>query len=298
MDTQKVDVVDRIATDDDVYKHVVLPNGDVRHVRKSVVTVPGTVLSRELFETLQDGMLARTGYNGDYPRRLLPCPYKHRVEITSSQNWTVPAEVTKVDVVMVGGGQAGGRATSNATRADGGDGGEVLKLRSVAVTAGQVEAVVIGAGGVGTTSSGQAVGGNTTFLGYTAYGGGTPNASGDRGSTGGDAAAAAKIDRSGHDNGIRLSTSAMAWRTVNDYVLDWLLYGYDPYTGILYAGGGGAGRTSDGLYTGGAGAGDGGYNGPGGDAQANTGGGGGGAGYADETQRGGHGGSGIVIIYY
>ncbi len=296
MDVKKVNVLDRVATNDDVYEHVVLENGDVQHVRKGSASVVGTIFSRAYSEELQDKMLVRTGYNGDYPRRLLPCPYQHRVEITTSGNWTVPTGVTVADVIMIGGGQAGGRGLSSSS-GNGGYGGEVLKLHGVTVTPGAVHAAVIGAGGVGTTEAGMAVGGNTTFLGYTAYGGNTPNAKGEKGSRGGVYNAENLVDREGHDNGAHTASAGLPWRHVPDPYIDLLLYGYDPYTGILYAGGGGAGNYNAG-YSGGAGAGDGAVNGPGGDATANTGGGGGGGEYSDTIERGGNGGSGIVIIYY
>lgn len=282
----RVSVVDRVASNDDVFEHVDLGGGNIQHVRKATVTEPGTALNRALFEQIQDMI-----YNPTYPDRILPCPYQHRVEITSSQNWTVPAGVTTIDVIIVGGGQAGERATSTATRGLGGDGGEVRKLRGLTVTPGSAISVTIGAGGVGSTSAGQAVGGNTQFGAYTAYGGGTANASGDIGSAGGNA-----TEVHGHDNGTRLNADPIPWRVATSYLHDRLLYGYDPYTGILYAGGGGRGETTQTM--GGSGGGVGGVNGPGGDATANMGGGGGGGEYESVTVRGGNGGSGIVIIYY
>jgi hypothetical protein len=99
--------------------------------------------------------------------------YKNRVLLTSNGNWTVPAGVTEIRAILIGGG-TGGQAGKNGTAGgngtnrintsvgaggkggDGGEGGEGGKVydTTLTVTPGQVLARTIGTGGTGGTVSG------------------------------------------------------------------------------------------------------------------------------------------------
>jgi len=93
-----------------------------------------------------------------------------QVELSGSGNWTVPAGVSSVDVILVAGGGGGG-----SNRGGGGGGGGVLRDTSYAVTPGGSVAYSVGvggAGGNGANSSPGAKGSDTTFGSLTAVGGG------------------------------------------------------------------------------------------------------------------------------
>jgi hypothetical protein len=104
-------------------------------------------------------------------------------------SWTAPAGVTSVRTLLTGGGGGGGSWVGS-----GGGGGGVIDQSNVSVTPGTSYPIIIAGGGKGalTTSANAiyyaAVGGNTSALGYTAYGGGyggTWNHIGIAGATGG-----------------------------------------------------------------------------------------------------------------
>ena len=104
-------------------------------------------------------------------------------------SWTAPAGVTSVRTLLTGGGGGGGSWVGS-----GGGGGGVIDQSNVLVTPGTSYPIIIAGGGKGalTTSANAiyyaAVGGNTSALGYTAYGGGyggTWNHIGIAGATGG-----------------------------------------------------------------------------------------------------------------
>lgn len=93
-----------------------------------------------------------------------------------STNWTIPNNtgtmeiLDDAEVLIVGGGGGGGRGTS----AGGGGAGGLLYFPSLALVPGSSIAVVVGAGGLGSTAVGSRGnnGGNSTFLSNTANGGG------------------------------------------------------------------------------------------------------------------------------
>lgn len=110
------------------------------------------------------------------------------VEITSSQNYTVPANVAAILVVATGGGGgSGGTAgvgfSQGAASGNGGGGGVCMRAYNRADLPSTV-AVTIGAGGTAGAAGNNAGGngGDTTFLGMTAGGGlgsaGGPNITG------------------------------------------------------------------------------------------------------------------------
>jgi hypothetical protein len=87
---------------------------------------------------------------------------------TSSGNWTCPAGVTSVAVLVVAGGGSGGYNAGG-----GGGAGGVIYESDHAVTPGQDYSIVVGDGGAGVSSRGAGNdGGNSTFDNLTAVGGG------------------------------------------------------------------------------------------------------------------------------
>jgi hypothetical protein len=160
----------------------------------------------ELTQSSHVNGLALSAYQG----KVLNDRNKYKiVEITSTQNWTVPADVYEIDVLALGGGGGGGGGgasvnegynSDNIFRAPGGGGrcggnGQVVFKERVKVTPGQVLSCVIGGAGSGgaggvnvgtgnynradnpappqTDGANGTAGGNTTIsaLGITATGG-------------------------------------------------------------------------------------------------------------------------------
>ena len=100
------------------------------------------------------------------------------VMIQTSGDWIVPTGVYSIDVVLVGGGGAGG---SFSTKIGGsGASGEMLQLPSLAVTAGQTITLLIGGGGIANGSVGAA--GGTTSVTYQQW---VATAAGGAGGSGG-----------------------------------------------------------------------------------------------------------------
>lgn len=102
------------------------------------------------------------------------------VFITSTQSWTAPADVTSVDILLVGGGGGAGGAFNGEGAAAGGAGGGGVLQTPLSVTAGASYTVTIGAGGSGGTSAPTAGGhGSPSSFGslLTSFGGGASSAS-------------------------------------------------------------------------------------------------------------------------
>jgi len=89
--------------------------------------------------------------------------------ISGTYSWTVPCDVTSIDVEAWGAGGAGGGDNLNGTRGAGGGGGAYASA-TLAVTPGQIISFTVGAGGNGGTGSGTA-GTDSTILALTAGGG-------------------------------------------------------------------------------------------------------------------------------
>jgi hypothetical protein len=87
------------------------------------------------------------------------------------RNWTVPAGVTSVKVLVVAGGGGGGSSNSIRTGGAGGGGG-VAVAPNYAVTPGANVVVITGAGGFGANCGNGNKGGNSTFGSIGTYGGG------------------------------------------------------------------------------------------------------------------------------
>lgn len=96
----------------------------------------------------------------------------------SSDSWTVPADVTSVEVLVVAGGGAGQQTSWGG---GGGGGGGVIYHPSFPVTPNASISVVVGAGGNGATPKG----GDSFFGSLQAMGGGSPIGSNWNGGSGG-----------------------------------------------------------------------------------------------------------------
>lgn len=202
---------------------------------------------------------------------ILSEPPSGNIEYTSpgTYTWTVPAEVTSVCVVCVGGG--GDSGTANSGQAGGG--GSLAYKNNITVTAGQQANIVVGAGGVHSGNQGQ--NGNASQFNYggTAY----ANAQGGFGGYGEGSGTGGSGGAGGQAGGNR--------------------------TG---GGDGGAGGQDQGNYGAPGGGGAGGYSGSGGggancpnsnshNGSNGSGGGGGGGGKGGQSEMGGGGGGGVGI---
>lgn len=227
---------------------------------------------------------------------------------TSSQNVTVPAGFTHVDIFCAGGGGGGGRSsgsTSNmfAAGGAGGAGGFTNTAFSVLVNPGEVLNCIIGAGGAGSQNIYDGGSGGATSVSRngivlcTADGGnGGSSKDGGGGRGGSNGGKGAYNDYDGYqrpaENGGSDGNPGQG-RTTRAFGESW---------NTLYGGAGGGGDCDYGLQgAGGAGGGGAGGNGRnrGNDGVVNTGGGGGGGGgNAGVRGTGGNGASGVVLIRF
>lgn len=97
---------------------------------------------------------------------------------TISNNFTVPANVTRVEVELWGGGSGSFASTSSAA-SGGGSGGGYARKRITGLVPGQVIAVTVGAGGVagGISGPGAGAGGTSSFGAFVSATGGQLNGS-------------------------------------------------------------------------------------------------------------------------
>ena len=198
----------------------------------------------------------------------------------------------QLDVFLVGGGASGGGR-------GGGGGGYTKTQKSVSVKVGIEYPIIVGAGGVGPTTSNKVppnAGGTTSAFGLTANGGDT-STTGDYPSSGGSGGGSGKVGGAGYSGG---SDGSPGGGDVGGSGQGTTTREFGESTGKLYAGGGGGGAvTTNETSSGGAGGGgDGGGNGANPkpkNGDANTGGGGGGLGNLYSAATYASGGSGIVI---
>lgn len=247
------------------------------------------------------------------------------LEFDSSGSFT-PYEAATVDIFIVGGGGGGSYGPIGDWTSAGGGGGRIFYQRGITLLANQTYSCVIGAGGLGGTSSVQtgSDGGESAFMKgttklYTAAGGHAPtwvsdstHVKGGNGGSGGAAPLQWSVITENIPAAKRGGENGSPGMYVYSTGATWSDCGYNQYykkfdntrkfrsnSGTLYASGGGHGGYDTGTYTigaggGGSGAGDGssisgtrGSNG-----SANRGGGGGGG----WNSAGGNGGSGVIII--
>ena len=241
---------------------------------------------------------------------------------TSSGTFTVPANVTKIDIFCVGGGGAGtiGNWTSqnNLRSGGGGAGGYTKTYSGCQVSPGQKLAVTVGAGGIYDSSGPitQPSGGTSSVDTLSASGGGGsrnryPNGVGSAkyGGTGGSGGGGGWVFN-GASNGGNADITSSNSTADKAYGQGTTTRAWGSSSGTLYSGGGSAGNAvNDGSYTNhGTGGSGGGGSAPsnvwgheGVNGSANTGGGGSGAGVFYDGRWyhgnvGGNGGSGIVLI--
>ena len=247
------------------------------------------------------------------------------LEFDSSGSFT-PYEAATVDIFVVGGGGGGSYGPIGDWTSAGGGGGRIFYQRGITLLANQTYSCVIGAGGIGGTSSAQTGtdGGESTFMKgttklYTAAGGSAPtwvsdstHVKGGNGGSGGAAPlkwsvitgniAAAKRGGENGGSGAYVSSAGATWSDCGSsqwYKMFDNTRKFRSNSGTLYASGGGHGGYNTGTYTigvggGGSGAGDGSSTSGtrGSNGSANRGGGGGGG----WNSAGGDGGSGVIII--
>ncbi|CAN2228028.1 Listeria/Bacterioides repeat [Candidatus Nanopelagicaceae bacterium] len=221
--------------------------------------------------------------------------------------WTVPSDITNVELLVVGGGGSGSAGIANIYWPGGGGGGGVETRSGFAVTPGSTISVTTGSGGEATASRSGATGNNGTassFGSITANGGLTPNntATANAGAKGGTSGNG-NLGATGTANGINCGASLCG--TGGGGGSEAAGSGLNGGSGITssitgtavgYGGGGAGGNGASGTAS------DGGAVGyyattsasATGNAAANTGGGG----ARNASGYGGAGGSGVVIVRY
>lgn len=99
-------------------------------------------------------------------------PYIDKVYIKASGDYTIPANCTKIDLFLVGGGGAGGKWVSWGYSPGGsGSGGGTNTIKGITVTPGQIISITIGKGGSSYSSNGGSTTVNANASSYTAPGG-------------------------------------------------------------------------------------------------------------------------------
>jgi len=228
-------------------------------------------------------------------------------------DWTVPAGVTKVDALIVGGGGSGGIGGTTAIEPGGGGAGGFIENLAIAVTPGSVNSIVVGGGAAGATTASN--GGDSSALSYTAKGGGAGATNGGVGANGGSGgggshnATAGGTATSGQGNNGGAGGGSLGGGGGGAGSAGSSFNGgfgkQSVITSLYYAGGGAAIRTAVSTAAGVAYHGGGvptttinGTKGSAQDGVANTGSGGAGGFANNMTANNGAGGSGIVVIRY
>jgi|GEM_PF-5309460 len=170
-------------------------------------------------------------------------PETYVVTYTSSGSWTVPENVSSVQVLVVGGGGGGGSGNNYTYGCGGGGGAGGLKYNSsVPVTPGETITITVGGGGAGGGAGGANSGTNGSASSW-AGGSGTITANGGGG--GGYAAANGREGGSGGAPGVRTSNNASpGWGTVGQGNKGG--FSYQDGTASHNAAGGGGGNGSPG----------------------------------------------------
>jgi hypothetical protein len=204
--------------------------------------------------------------------------WQRTVRITGTQNFTIPLDVTEIEIILVAGGGGGGGGRPDLGQHGVGGAGSLL-WENINVTPGSTHTVTIGGGGAGGQGvfngvNNGAVGGTSSFGSLLSIAGGP----------GGAPTGLAGLGPAGrHQGGNAASSGANLNSTTQSFG-----YSYSATPGLFgLAGGGGTSAGLGGIQTAGGGAGGNNAGTP------NTGGGGGGA-----QGQAGSGGSGIVILRY
>jgi hypothetical protein len=200
---------------------------------------------------------------------------------TSSGTFTVPAGVTKISAVLIGGGGAGG-GSGGGVGGNGGGGGGLVYINDYPVSPGQTLTVVVGGGGVAVSGNAGGDGGNSSITGIAAAFGGKGGAATANApvSLGGSGSVESNVVNSG------ISTGGSSGNGTNTA-------GGGGGGSAGYSGNGGSGGTTAGTPSGaGSGGGAGGGSQGNGDNGGNGGGGIGILGQGSSGESGGGGGSG------
>jgi hypothetical protein len=86
--------------------------------------------------------------------------------VPGTYEWTCPSDITKISLVMIGGGGSGGIAIQNydISGGSGGGGGGLLWANNVSVVPGKVYTIMVGAGGLADINGDGYNGGDTKFI--------------------------------------------------------------------------------------------------------------------------------------
>ncbi|KVP96722.1 hypothetical protein WJ97_12645 [Burkholderia ubonensis] len=219
------------------------------------------------------------------------------VTFTASTPWTVPAQLTRVQVLVVGGGGGPQAAVSypGGLGGAGGGGGQVVYNASFAVTPNANMTVTVGAGGDPGEDAGQ--NGQPSAFGSLTAAGGKSGWEGGASGNGNAGSGNASTSLQGGGGGGAGGLGGVATSTLGGKGGPGACY---TLTGPMtcYGGGGGGASNLDGVVQAAGGSGGGGLGGtftiPGSTGAPNSGGGGGGGGGGGR----GSGGSGVVIVVY
>jgi hypothetical protein len=116
----------------------------------------------------------------------VPATPVNRAIFTSSGTWTVPASVSTINILVVGGGGGGGTGNDYRWPGGGGGAGGYQYQTGVTVTPGAIYPVIVGAGGAGgANSSNGNPGGDSSAVSILSIGGGRGATSSQTGGSGG-----------------------------------------------------------------------------------------------------------------
>jgi len=127
-----------------------------------------------------------------------------RTSSSTSGNFTVPADVTSIQVEAWGGGGKGGSRTTNTTAGGGGGGGGAYSMSPISVTPTTTYSYTVGSGSTTTAAGGDTYFINTSTL--LAKGGGSVADNTTTGATGGNASAGVGTVKSNGGNGATAAT--------------------------------------------------------------------------------------------
>jgi hypothetical protein len=250
--------------------------GTGAHIYSNGRMVVGNTSNNMVFDgttlTINGNIVTYGNLNGTAVGQIIAGSFNF-VSFTSSSTFTVPANVYKLKVTVVGGGGGGGRTAYTNVGGGGGGGSGGGSIKVFAVTPGWVFTVTVGNGGAGGTSGAGSAGQDSVFTGngftITGNGGSGGSAAVATGGAGGNGGSA-----SGGDLNLQGGSGS---------------YGTPQDSGAFTAGSGGSGGSAPFIGTS-AGANK--------AASSNSGGGGGGGGNVNSAANGAAGGSGVIFVEY
>lgn len=164
--------------------------------------VPSTLGTGDCAQTV-DGLEGAVTRSGNYCLVAIKGPV---VSSGESGQWTVPADVTEIDVLVIGGGGGGGNFA-------GGGAGAMLEMTEITVTPGSSYSLTVGAGGAGTSSTtvGGSGGSLSALAELMAYGGGGGSSTAQS-----DGATVYSATSPGGSGGGAMSSPVGAWKFVGE----------------------------------------------------------------------------------